>query len=263
MTSVTGKRVPSRRILATVLYSKENRQMAIHLTFDIDWAPDWSIYEVLDLLEKAQVKATFFCTHPTKLNKEILRLGHNLGIHPNFLSGTTQGSTTYEIIEYLLGLAPNATCMRTHALVQSSPLLHEIFLSFPQLKYDFSLFTAGLGLSKLIYWNFDGAEFWRINYQWEDDACFWNPDYSWTNYQFESPHMVMDFHPIHVSLNSMNLLSYQGFKRTTRGKPMSMTTRSDAVPYINDRTGTRDALNHALQLSTCIGFEDLLCELAS
>ena len=54
------------------------------LTFDIDWAPDYAIKYCLELLESAGCKATFFTTHSTPVNSEIIHRGHNLGIHPNF-----------------------------------------------------------------------------------------------------------------------------------------------------------------------------------
>ena len=96
------------------------------LTFDIDWAPDFAILHCLELLDDARCKATFFATHSTPLNQEIVNRGHNLGIHPNFLPNSSQGSSVQEIISECLSYAPDAWCMRTHALVQSSPLLHEI-----------------------------------------------------------------------------------------------------------------------------------------
>ena len=40
-----------------------------HMTFDIDWAPDASIELCLDLLDRHDVKATFFATHLTDLNQ--------------------------------------------------------------------------------------------------------------------------------------------------------------------------------------------------
>ena len=89
------------------------------LTFDIDWAPDYMILHCLELIESAGYKATFFATHSTPLNKEIVDRGHNLGIHPNFLPGSSQGSNVEEVISECLNYAPNAWCMRTHSLVQS------------------------------------------------------------------------------------------------------------------------------------------------
>ena len=109
------------------------------LTFDIDWAPNFVISHCLNLLDSANCKATFFATHSTPLNNEIVERGHNLGIHPNFLKGSSHGSNVKEIISECLSYAPHAWCMRTHSLMQSSPLLHEIFSNFPQLKLDVSL----------------------------------------------------------------------------------------------------------------------------
>ena len=39
----------------------------IFLTFDIDWADDDVIGDTIDLVEKAEVKATWFVTHQTPL----------------------------------------------------------------------------------------------------------------------------------------------------------------------------------------------------
>ena len=107
------------------------------LTFDIDWAPDFAILHCLELLENAGCIATFFATHSTSLNYEIVDRGHNLGIHPNFLPGSSHGSNVQEIISECINYAPDAWCMRTHSLVQSSPLLLEIFSKFPQLHQYF------------------------------------------------------------------------------------------------------------------------------
>ena len=61
------------------------------LTFDTDWAPDYTIDYVSEKLEKAKIKSTWFITHDSPA---IQRLVNNplfeVGIHPNFLSNSTQ-----------------------------------------------------------------------------------------------------------------------------------------------------------------------------
>ena len=143
---------------------------ALRINFDIDWAPDYTILYCLELLESAGCKATFFATHGTPINREIIDRGHNLGIHPNFLPGSSQGSNVQEIISECLSFAPNAWCMRTHSLLQSTPLLHEIFLKFPQLKLNLCL--CMLNFAHKMKWAFDGVSFDRLLYNWEDDAQF-------------------------------------------------------------------------------------------
>src|SRR5262245_65973503 len=56
----------------------------VHITFDVDWAPDFMIAHVLQILEPYPIGATFFATHETALLKEIGAQGrHEVGFHPN------------------------------------------------------------------------------------------------------------------------------------------------------------------------------------
>ena len=52
--------------------------------FDIDWAPDCCIADVLTLLDGHDTKATFFVTHPCDVLNDIEAACHRLGIHTNF-----------------------------------------------------------------------------------------------------------------------------------------------------------------------------------
>ena len=236
--------------------------MKIHLTFDIDWAPDWIIEEVLTILDLKKVKGTFFITHETPLNREIALRGHNLGIHPNFLPGSSHGKNVFEIINFFNKLLPNATCIRTHSLFQSSPLLEEIFTIKSSLTYDFSLFTPGLGLYKKIIWHNENIKFWRLNYQWEDDCCFPFINYSWDKLKLENSLNIINFHPIHVYLNSNNGMNYAKLKRRLRGKNLQNAKKSDFEGIINMKQGVKNSLLNAINSEYhCINFEDLLCEL--
>ena len=158
----------------------------------------------LEILSSAGVKATFFTTHQTDLNKEIVRKGHLLGIHPNFLANSSHGSSVKEVIEYCLKLAPNSWCMRSHGLVQSSPMFKEIFSSFKQLKLDASLFIHKEPMAKKITWALDEVKFDRIIYNWADDAEFVYQNYSGADQKFFGELTVFGFHPIHIFLNSSN-----------------------------------------------------------
>ena len=46
---------------------KDDYNDKIFITFDIDWAADDVIAYCLNLLEKNDIKATFFVTHETKM----------------------------------------------------------------------------------------------------------------------------------------------------------------------------------------------------
>src|SRR5215467_8520985 len=95
------------------------------LTFDIDWAPDFMIDHVAGILVEARVRATWFVTHSSDA---IDRLREHpdlfeLGIHPNFLPGSSHGSSPQEVLQTCMTIVPEAQSFRTHSLVQSTPLL--------------------------------------------------------------------------------------------------------------------------------------------
>ena len=228
------------------------------ITFDIDWAPDCAILKCLELIEKANCKASFFATHDTPVNQEIVLRGHNLGIHPNFLPGSTQGSDVKTIVSECLSYSPDAWCMRTHSLVQSSPLLHEIFFSFPQLQLDVSLFMHRSPFAHKVKWNFDGVSFDRLLYNWEDDAHFFAFEEDKYPELFFGDLTVFNFHPIHVFLNSSDGSEYRRLKKEHFGKFLPKLSAEDLGEYKNIRIGTQDYLKKVLlSNNTCVELGDI------
>lgn len=218
-----------------------------HLTFDIDWAPDPAIELCLNILEKNNTKATFFATHHTDLNKEIIKKGHELGIHPNFLDGSSQGNSITEIIENCLKFAPEAKAMRTHALVQSTPLYFEIFSQFSQLKLDLSIFMHRAKNIERFKWHFNNIEFDRINYNWEDDAEFQTKSFNWSEPFYPGLLSIYDFHPIHVYLNSRNDKNYKNLKNELIGKSLISAPPSMLKKHVNIKGGAQSLLKKILE----------------
>lgn len=228
------------------------------LTFDIDWAPDYAIFKCLELLDSANCKATFFTTHSTPMNHQILQQGHSLGIHPNFLPGSSHGSCVKEIISECLKYAPDAWCMRTHALVQSSPLLHEIFTNFSQLKLDVSLFMHRSPFAHKIKWDFEGVSFDRLLYNWEDDAQFSNFTENVIPELFFGELTIFDFHPIHVFLNSTDGREYRKLKSEHSHISLSLLSSNIAEKYISCGVGTQTYLKEILHSKNiCIGLDQI------
>jgi len=236
---------------------------AIHLTFDIDWAPDWAVSDVLQLLSEANAPASFFITHESPTINEIYDQGHNVGIHPNFLPETTHGSNWKDIVSGLLRLCPSATSMRTHCLVQGTPLLQRIVRAFPQLQYDLSLFTPTLKSCGLIPWRLESESLTRINYHWEDDICFYTPGHDWRELGLCGPTTVYDYHPIHIGLNSTDGSEYAAAKTLLRKRPLHEASREALGPLANTNgAGTRTHLETLLNSDLRImSFEELVCEL--
>jgi hypothetical protein len=242
-----------------ITLSKETK---FHLTFDVDWAPESSIEIVRSILSESNVVATIFATHKSPIIEELISDGHKIGLHPNFLSSTTQGDNPVEVVSKLLDLFPEAQVMRTHSLVQSSPLLYEIFKTFPQLKFDMSLLTHRFSHVGRFVWNYNEVSFDRINFNWEDDAAFFDKNFDWRAAYFPGDLNVYNFHPMHVHLNSSGLSNYEKLKGRLKG-PLNLADESLMAEFTGDEPGTRDFLKALLESNaTPLSLEELLCELA-
>jgi hypothetical protein len=231
-----------------------------HVTFDIDWAPDWSVRQTLEIVEQAGVSATYFVTHDSPTIAEIRAAGHELGIHPNFQHGSTQGSDPVAIVGKLLELVPEARTLRTHGLIQGSLLLRDVLRAFPQIAYDMTLLTYRFEHSGWFNWRLGGADVRRINYVWEDDFAFEDEAQDWQRYEAISSVDVLDFHPIHVSLNSRTNERYEQVKRELAGRPLTELQESDTEHLRLVAPGTADYLRAVLSSgANALTFEELLC----
>lgn len=191
------------------------------ITLDIDWAPDYAIDFAAKLLIEAQVRATWFVTHDSPAVERLRQHPHlfELGIHPNFLPGTTHGQTESDILRHCMGFVPQARVVRTHGLVQTSNLLEKIIDETP-VTVDVSLFLPhAAALEPVVYYWEDGKRLVRLPYMWEDDFEMVRPDSIWDLGQMVDRGtglMIMDFHPIHVFLNSVTLSTYRSVRALGR-----------------------------------------------
>jgi len=236
----------------------------LHLTFDIDWAPDHSIEYCLELLESYNTKATFFVTHYTPTLALIRDRGHSLGLHPNFLPNSSHGTNVTDIISHLLNIVPDAISLRTHALFQSSYLFLDLFSHFSQLRYDFSLYTPGLP-SKLLPWYFNTTSFHRINFQWEDDFIFSlsKPHFIAPSIDSSLSPQIFNFHPLNISLNTDRMATYAKLKSYAMKNniPFQALSSQDIHFHKVAAFGTCDYLLQLLNTYNFLSFDDLLCVL--
>lgn len=187
-------------------------QNKIFLTFDIDWASDEVLSYTLDIIEKYDIKATFFVTHKTKL-LERMRNNPNieLGIHPNFnplLSGDFRyGKNIDEVIEYYKDIIPEAISVRSHAMTQNSHIL-DSFEKFG-LIYDCNTFIPFSSHIELTPWRHWSKKMTKVPYSWEDDVhCVYNWEFDVKILLDVKGLKVFDFHPIHIALNSESIDRY-------------------------------------------------------
>ena len=141
------------------------------ITFDVDWAPDFAIDKTADILIENQLKATWFLTHDSKAVRRLFehRDLFELGVHPNFMPGSTQGCSYHNIMSYLMNIVPNAKVVRTHAMFYSASLSRMFALDFG-LETDSSIFLAEVP-HIIPYEVFYGDKtFIRMPYWWSDDG---------------------------------------------------------------------------------------------
>lgn len=185
----------------------------IFLTFDIDWCSDEVLSFTLDIIEKNNIKATFFVTHETKL-LDRMRANPNieLGIHPNFnpllIGDFRYGKNFEEVIEYYKNIVPEAVGVRSHSMTQNSPIL-DTFEKFG-LIYDCNTFIPYSSNIEVKPYNHWTDKLIKVPYFWEDDV-HGIYGWKWDVKQFSNYNgiKVFDFHPIHVFLNTEHLDRYE------------------------------------------------------
>lgn len=193
------------------------------ITIDTDWASQELIAYTAGIFSEHNAKSTWFITNRNPAVLELLRQKElfDVGIHPNFFPGSTQGNTVKEVMDYLLDIAPEAQAMRTHALYQSSHMFRLIIEKYSQIKADVSLFIPyGENLTgHRLYLSPQGLQrsIYRMPYIWEDDFEIFAPH---PNFEFEISNFskdglkIFNFHPIHIALNSNSWDNYMNLKKS-------------------------------------------------
>jgi len=219
------------------------------LSFDLDWAPDFAIDRAAELCIKSGVKATWFVTHSSPAVDRLARHGElfELGIHPNFMTGSSHGRTYEEVIAYCRALVPNAVSVRTHGVYQSGPLLAQI-MSQTGVRVDSSILLPEMPHIRAVRvptgagWLTRIPCFWADDYELSKDASRWTP----ADFAIAPGVQVYVFHPIHVFLNTASLQQYQAMRAAT--PELSKATPEQLERFANPRgdAGVRVMLSRLL-----------------
>lgn len=210
------------------------------LTLDVDWAPDFAIEAVAQILIEKNVKATWFLTHYSTTVEKLKEAGHlfELGVHPNLLPGSTHGEREDAVLAHVKGLVPSAISMRTHGLYQSSNFLVKAAKDY-SIAFDVSLFLPRAAHLTPHQLKWGGVKLWRLPYFWEDDSEMFEdvPIWSLSDKRLAVPGLrIFDFHPIHVLLNTNKFEIYNALKQEM---PISQWTLDFVESHINKGEGPR------------------------
>ncbi|WP_147822477.1 hypothetical protein [Salidesulfovibrio onnuriiensis] len=210
-----------------------------HLTLDIDWCSDDTLDYVSSLLVQADKRATWFATHKSAVVDDLNgRSCFEVGIHPNFLDGSSHGSSVDMVLDHITSLFPDSSIMRTHGLYQSSPVLDRATSKYG-ISVDVSLFLPyHSNLSVLIPMGYGEKKIRRVPYFWEDDIEMLN-DYTGFSFRDQKHHCeglkIYDFHPVHVALN---ISSFDEYVRLKEKKPIFEWDRKFILKYQKKGKGT-------------------------
>lgn len=218
----------------------------IYLTFDMDWAIDEVLMDFYELIRSLGLVGTIHVTHNTKMlnifrEEDLL----DLGVHPNYnFLLQYEGEHTYvQILQDIKKIVPEAVCLRSHALTNSSVIQHEY--NALGIKYDLN--TLIPAMEGMVIYPFDSAmaDFKILPFIYEDDiymnlkkkktADFFLSD------KFIAPR-IFNFHPIHLYLNTDRRETYE------KARPFFRDAGTLANMRNEKNYGTRDFF---IDLVTC------------
>jgi hypothetical protein len=109
-------------------------------TSDLDWAPDWTIRQLINTFQFHRIPLTLFVTHDSQVVNEIYDddvMRRHVGLHPNFGVNSTHGSTMDEVVANCQKLWPSARSFRSHCFVDSHMITEAMYAR--GFKYDSNL----------------------------------------------------------------------------------------------------------------------------
>ena len=190
----------------------------VFITFDIDWAPDHMVNHIIDLCLKSEVSATFFVTHFSPTLERLRAYPHlfEVGLHPNFLPGSTQGDTSEKIFNYCKKLVPDAVSIRPHCVYQHGRLYDQFNKHFGERIVDSSICMPGVSSIQAFELHTPSGRLVRVPF-------FWADDYYLLGKQILDPvdllaaegAKIYMFHPIHIFQNTQNIEQYEMRKKNS------------------------------------------------
>jgi hypothetical protein len=175
------------------------------LSLDVDWVPDPVLAHDLDTIAAAGVRATLFATHATPVLTDIQHEAVEVALHPHFNRGDDLDLPLSELKDAY----PGARGARSHGLTVSSRMLLRYVAH--GLEYESNVFLPGHpGLQPVRRFE----QLVSIPFYWSDDKHLerGRPCDVEALGLDASGLKVLNFHPIHVYMNTTSPEHYASFK---------------------------------------------------
>ena len=145
---------------------KWNTEPGFALTSDTDWASEYAIGKLIDFTAGAGIKPTVFVTHDSARMKAAAKKDEvELGIHPNFLPGSSHGADVDAVIAHTFQLAPGTKLWRSHAFVDGTHVALKLHQAGIRIDSNVCLYMQP-SLVPLEHW----VGIRRFPVFWEDDV---------------------------------------------------------------------------------------------
>jgi hypothetical protein len=211
------------------------------ISFDIDWAPEFMIEDLLNLTEKINI--TIFNTHKSNILKTIDKNKVTLGIHPNLQKNSSQGNNNLRVKNFVKNVG-NMKYLRFHLLGHSYRDLS--FFANKGAKIDSSTLLINQSYLSPVY--HPDIDLVRVPYIWEDGMTLNFKTNIKKSLDLKSPGLkILDFHPIDIYLNTSNINQRNKFKKSFSS--VLNASKQEADKFINKKNyGIRNFLIDILKL---------------
>jgi hypothetical protein len=216
-------------------------------TTDIEWAPEWAIRDLFTLADEHGVPLTPFLTHRSEYlasrfgMRDVVSRG-DVGLHPNFLPGSTHGSTVDEVIATTQAFWPAAVSFRSHCFYDDTRMIRR--MAERGFRYDSNLFAF---LQPMLAPLRTVAGTVRLPVFWEDDVHSANAlpwDANALRATFETPGLkIVNVHPLRVALNVPDEAFYESHRRLDSA--IDVDARAEAHRGKGTRTYLAELFAHA------------------
>ena len=150
-------------------FARVSQDPVFCFTSDFDWASDYCLDEFVGFLAVYGIVPTVFATHRSEALIRYAEAGlADVGLHPNFLEGSSHGDDEAAVIDHVLSLYPQAESWRSHCFVDSTRIARQMLAR--GLRYDSNLC---LYLQPDLVPLRHGTGTIRVPVFWEDD-CHWD-----------------------------------------------------------------------------------------
>jgi hypothetical protein len=226
---------------------------------------DFAITKAADILIESKTKATWFITHHSQAMQRLFQHPDlfEIGVHPNFMPGTTQGNNYREVMKYVMNIAPRAKAVRTHGMFYSAEISRMFAVDFG-LEIDSSIFLNEMHHIAPTEVCYGEKSLLRVPYFWSDDgemSITRRPVFTLHDKNFSVPGLkILCFHPIHIFLNSKDMSNYNNLKSRC---DIKNCTEEEAKPFINRGTGADSLLREIIRSNPNLGGFKTLSEIAA